>query len=223
MSTIPDQGSTVALAAVLEEEEPLLDLIAQPPVNKKVEACKEALYSACVGAAWGLATSLPVAGIAYANSGVAECVAVGAVAATVASFVGGFFGTVVKNSLTACSKRPIFRAVAAGYGTTAIALSIYNATFSALFKTSPIWMQFAVGGPAVLAGALAAGCTKPRLGRLLSGFVVAAGTGCLTGVSLGKVLSIAMPQVGPRAGPMLGLFGVQGMIGYIIATDKYKL
>lgn len=222
MSSV-EQLHQVALADVLQDQEPLLDNFSSPVVSKKVEACKEALYSALVGGAWGLATGLPLATLFYANSGVAECLAVGAVADTVASAVGAFFGTVVKNSLGTSTKHRVISALIAGYGASAAALSIYNATMTATKTLAPLWTQFAVGLPLACAGALAAGCTKPRFGRIFSGFLASAGTGCLTGVSLGKVLSIAMPRVGPRAGPMLGLLGVQGMCGYIMAADKFKI
>lgn len=218
MSLVTD---TVALQSVVEGE-PLLDIFDKPQVNKKVEACKEALYSSAVGAAWGLATGLPIAALAYANGGVAEFLAVGAVADTVAGAVGALFGTIAKNCLAPQDSRPIARAIIAGYGTSAVALSICNATLAAVGINRPLWLQFAVGVPACAAGALAAGCIRPRVGRMLSGFLASAGTGCLTGVSLGKILSLAMPQVGTKVGPMLGLIGVQGMCGYIIADDKFK-
>lgn len=221
MSSV-DQPSPLALTGVLEEQEPWLETFSAPVVNKKVEACKEALYSALVGSAWGLATGLPLAALFYANGGVAECLAVGAVADTVASAVGAFFGTVVKNSLGTSTKQRVISALIAGGGASAAALSIYNATMSATATNAPLWTQFVVGVPLACAGALTSGCVKPRLGRIFSGFLASAGTGCLTGVVLAKVLSIAMPRVGPKAGPMLGLFGVQAMCGYIMATDKFK-
>lgn len=191
-------------------------------IDKKVEACKEALYSALVGGAWGLATGLPIATLFYANGGIAECLAVGAIADTVGSAVGAFFGTVVKNSLGTTTKHRVISALIAGCGASASALSIYNATMTATAIPAPLWSQFVVGLPLACAGALTSGCTKVRLGRIFSGFLASAGTGCLTGVGLGKILSIAMPRVGPKAGPMLGLFGVQAICGYIMATDKFK-
>lgn len=222
MSSVDQGREALPLVSVFGEgEEPSLDLFSRPTVSKRVEACKEALYSGLLGGAWGLLTGVPIAALVYANGGAPECLAVGALADTVGGAVGALFGTVVKNSLGTNKKQRVISALISGYGAAAAALSIYNATMCGLAKTPPIWSQFVVGLPLACAGALASGCMKPRLGRLLSGFLASAGTGCLMGVSLGKVLSIAIPQVGPKAGPMLGLLGVQAMCGYVISSERF--
>ncbi|MCE5295202.1 MAG: hypothetical protein LLF94_11405 [Chlamydiales bacterium] len=224
MSSVVESNSEnhALLSVVCDQEEPSLDLFVEPPVNKRVEACKEALYSTFLGSAWGLVTGLPIALLAYANGSVPECLAVAAVADTVGGAVGALFGTIVENSVGTNKKSRVISALIAGYGAAAAGLSIYNATMCGVAKTPPVWSQVVVGLPLVCTGAFASGCMSPRLGRHLSGFLASAGTGCMTGVSVAKVLSIVLPQVGPKASPMLGLLGVQGMLGYTIASDKYK-
>jgi hypothetical protein len=217
-------SATVALKPVLleDQEEPLLDLFSPPPVNKKVEACKESLYSALVGGAWGLCTSVPISALAYANSGVVAHMAVVPAASTVAGVAGGLIGTAAKNLIRACNKRPFARAFAGGYGSAAIALAFYNAMMWGFEKSTPVYMQAAIGVPAALVGAITSGCLKPRFGRLLSGLLTTTGTGGAIGVGLGCTLSLALPQVGQKAGPVLGLLGTTAICGYIIAAEKWR-
>lgn len=218
MSTSPASTSPRELSTFTDEEiEPLLETFGPPPVNKKVESCKEALYSGLVGGAWGLATGLALSGLFYANSGKVECVPIGAVASTVASVAGAAIGTITKNGLKSRS----IRALAGAFGTSATALTLSNATAIGMSKAIPVWAQFAIGIPAALAGAAICGCTKERMARLLSGFVTTAGSGALLGFGLSTALSAAIPQVGTKTGALLGLMGIQGICGYIMATDKF--
>ncbi len=223
MSVTPPTISPRELLSVLPEDEaePLLDVFA-PPVNKKVESCKEALYSGAVAGAWGLATGLAISALFYANGAAASCVAVGALSATVASVAGGIMGTVAKNVLASSNRDRILRVVVGAYGTTAATLSISNATAWGMSKTLPIWTQFAIGVPSVLAGATACAYPRARIGCVLGGFVTSAGTGCLVGIGLGSALGAAFPDVGQKNGPILGLMGMQAICGYIIATAKSR-
>ncbi|MBS0634662.1 MAG: hypothetical protein JSR37_04295 [Verrucomicrobia bacterium] len=193
----------------LLDQEPSLEQFS-PVVNKKVEGCKEALYSAVVGAAWGFFSGLAVSALAYANGGTSHHIYVGTGASTAGAATGALVGTVAKNVL----KRRVFRAIVGGCGTSLFVLSIYNAAMFGLGKSTPVWLQFAIGVPAATVGVVTGSCLREKMARLFAGFMASAGTGAAIGASIGLIL--------PNSGPSLGQFGALAVCGYIIATDTFE-
>lgn len=185
--------------------------------DTKVSLLRESLFCSGAGAIVGGGTATLIAGFGYVNSGIAASFIVAGIAGTGASALGALVGTCAKRVLANAEGCRIVRGGLGAFALCSSALGICNVAAWGQPNLIPmsLWSQFAIGVPMAVAGfTVGAAPRTPEMGAIAGGGLVSLATGAVAGMVLGGCLGLTCPAIGPAAGAMYGITGIQAVGGY---------
>lgn len=187
-----------------------------PPVNAKVQACKEAAFCGMFGAAGGTLAGLLISGLTYAVDNEAEYIPVAMLSGGIAGGIGASVGVAAKAVFSNREGCRIARGLLGAFEATSAAFTACNVVSWGLpsVLAMPVWKQFAIGIPSLFVGGVACGYPNACAGSIITGGVTSLATGSIAGTLLGAAFGSAFTNTTPSGGAILGLTGLMAIGGY---------